>query len=102
MCELARLGTGALAARLGVVSHELRSEPLDCPALSHSFIPNPIVKPRRPLLPKFYRIGSQQITSPIRRQRDIAVAEFLGEPSKSILERFTALDDLALIGSPCP
>ena len=64
-------------------------------------IPKPVVQTVGAALPKFYFVGLESITAPVRRQWNWLVAEALGHFRHARIEHTSAIDHLALTRCPC-
>src|SRR5882724_7999713 len=79
-----------------------RCEPIDLPrSVRLPRVPKPVVQTVGTALPKFYFVGLESITAPVRRQWNWLVAEALGHLRHARIEHTPAINYLALARRPC-
>jgi hypothetical protein len=71
-------------------------EPLTDPALVQALIAKPIVEAVVAVLPELDGVGSHQVATPERRQRDVLDTEPVGDLGRRRLERRAVGDGLTL------
>src|SRR4029077_2949559 len=91
-----------IASAQPISSYCSRCEPINLPrSVRPARVPKPVVQTVGAALPKFYFVGLESITTPVRRQRNWLVAEAFGHLRHARIEHTLSIDHLALTRRPC-
>src|ERR1700750_3014372 len=91
----------ALASPFRVLGRVSRCEAINLPRFVRpTRVPKSVVQTVGAALPKFYFVGLESITAPVRRQWNSLVAEALGHLRHARIEHTPTIDHLALTRCP--